>query len=148
MDKRRRILHIVRKSLFRLVNKDFLIFLFFLALSSVFWLLMTLNETYEQEIRIPVSMVNVPDNVVLLSSETDTVKVTVRDKGLVLLGYVYGDALRPMRLNFKSYVRGTGSASVTASELQRLVYQQLSASSKIVSVKSDKLEFFFNYGLC
>ena len=90
MDKRRRILHIIRKSLFRLVNKDFLIFLFFLALSSVFWLLMTLNETYEQEIRIPVSMVNVPDNVVLLSPDTDTVKVTVRDRGLVLLGYVYG----------------------------------------------------------
>ncbi|MBP3510969.1 MAG: YbbR-like domain-containing protein [Prevotella sp.] len=148
MDKRRRILHIIRKSLFKLVNKDFLIFLFFLALSAVFWLLMTLNETYEQEIRIPVSMVNVPDNVVLLSPDTDTVKVTVRDRGLVLLGYVYGDALRPVRLNFKSYVRGTESASVTASELQRLVYQQLSASSKIVGVKSEKLEFFFNYGLC
>lgn len=145
---RRRIIHIVRKSLFKLVDKDFLIFLFFLALSAVFWLLMTLNETYEQEIRIPVSMVNVPDNVVLLSPDTDTVKVTVRDKGLVLLGYVYGDALRPVRLNFKSYVRGQGSASVTASELQRIVYQQLSASSKIVNLKSDKLEFFFNYGLC
>ncbi len=52
MDWRYRIAHIVRKSLFKLVNKDFLIFLFFLALSAVFWLLMTLNETYEKEVRI------------------------------------------------------------------------------------------------
>ena len=125
MDWRYRIAHIVRKSLFKLVNKDFLIFLFFLALSAVFWLLMTLNETYEKEVRIPVSIVNVPDNVVLISPSTDTMKVVVRDKGLVLLGYEYRDVLRPLRINFKSYVRGTESASITSAELQRFIYQQL-----------------------
>ncbi|MBO5186010.1 MAG: YbbR-like domain-containing protein [Prevotella sp.] len=148
MNLRRKITYEIRKSLFRLVNKDFLIFLFFLALSAVFWLLMTLNETYEKEIRIPVSIVNVPDNVVLISPSTDTVKVTVRDKGLVLLGYEYKDVLRPLRINFKSYIRGAESASITAAELQRFIYQQLSASTKIVSVKPDKSEFFFNYGMC
>lgn len=148
MDWRYRIAHIVRKSLFKLVNKDFLIFLFFLALSAVFWLLMTLNETYEKEVRIPVSIVNVPDNVVLISPSTDTMKVVVRNKGLVLLGYEYRDVLRPLRINFKSYVRGTESASITSAELQRFIYQQLSASTKIVSIKPDKSEFFFNYGLC
>lgn len=142
MDWRYRIAHIVRKSLFKLVNKDFLIFLFFLALSAVFWLLMTLNETYEKEVRIPVSIVNVPDNVVLISPSTDTMKVVVRDKGLVLLGYEYRDILRPLRINFKSYVRGTESASITSAELQRFIYQQLSASTKIVSIKPDKSEFF------
>ena len=40
-------LKIVRGFLFTLVNKEFLIFLFFLLLSGIFWLLMTLNETYE-----------------------------------------------------------------------------------------------------
>ncbi len=123
------------------------IFLFFLALSGVFWLMMTLNETYEKEMRIPVHIVNVPQNVVLTSDSVDTVKVSLSDKGFVLLGYMYGDGLRPLKVNFKNYMRSTGTGSVTAAELQRMMYQQLSASTKITSTKPDRLEYFFNYGL-
>lgn len=148
MSKLRRISHITRNFLFSSVNKEFLVFLFFLALSAIFWLIMTLNETYEKEVRIPVTVINIPDNVVLTSDETDTVKVTLQDKGLVLLGYIYGDGLRTLKLNFKTYMRNNTSVTVTAAELQRLVYQQLSASTKIVGSKPDKLEFLFNYGQC
>ena len=42
------IFKVVRNFLFSSVNKEFLIFLFFLFLSSVFWLMMTLNETNEK----------------------------------------------------------------------------------------------------
>ena len=42
-----RALEKVRNLLLRILNKQFLIFLFFLILSSVFWLIMTLNETYK-----------------------------------------------------------------------------------------------------
>ena len=41
---------IVRNSFFNIVNKEFLIFLFFLALSGAFWLLLALNDTYEKEL--------------------------------------------------------------------------------------------------
>ena len=143
----RSIYHIVRNFLFSSVNREFLIFLFFLALSGIFWLMMTLNEPYEKEIKIPVRIVNVPQNVVMTSDSIDTIRVTLNDKGFVLLGYMYGDGLRPLKLNFKTYMRGNGYGSVTAAELQRLTYQQLSASTKIVGSKPDKLEFFFNYGL-
>lgn len=147
MKKLQGIFPIVRNFLFSSVNKEFLIFLFFLALSGVFWLMMTLNETYDKELKIPVHIVNVPQNVVLTSDSIDTVKVNLSDKGLVLLSYMYGDGLRPLKLNFKTYVRSSGSGSITAAELQRMIYQQLSASTKIVSSKPDKLEYFFNYGL-
>ena len=46
--------------MFNSVNKEFLIFLFFLILSGTFWLLMTLNETYEKEIEVPVTLVEIP----------------------------------------------------------------------------------------
>lgn len=147
MKKLQGIFPIVRNFLFSTVNKEFLIFLFFLALSGVFWLMMTLNETYEKEMRIPVHIVNVPQNVVLTSDSVDTVKVSLCDKGFVLLGYMYGDGLRPLKVNFKNYMRSTGTGSVTAAELQRMMYQQLSASTKITSTKPDRLEYFFNYGL-
>lgn len=148
MDARRGSLKRIRDFLFALVNKEFLIFLFFLCLSGIFWLLMTLNETYEMEYRIPVKVVNVPTNVVLTSEETDTIRVTLRDKGLTLIGYQYGDGIRPVTVNFRTYAKSSGSFSVPAAEIQRMLYQQLSASTKVTAVKGDRMEFFYNYGEC
>ncbi len=136
----------IRNFLFGSVNREFLVFLFFLAVSGVFWLLMTLNDPYEKEFKIPVQVTGVPKNVVLTSDDTDTIRVTLRDKGLLLLGYMYGDGLRKMGVSFRNYTSGHASCVVSGAELQRLVYQQLSASTKIVGVKPDRMEFFFNYG--
>lgn len=148
MSDRRRLSRTVRYFLVSTINGEFLIFLFFLALSGVFWLLMTLNETYEKEFKVAVRIVNVPENVVLTSSEYDTVRVTLRDKGLVLVGYAYGEGLRSINLNFKSYVKGTsGHAAIPIAEINRLLYQQLSASTKIAGTKTEKIEVFYNFGI-
>ena len=138
----------IRDFLFTFVNKEFLIFLFFLCLSGVFWLMMTLNETYEMEFRIPVKVTNIPNNVVLTSEETDTVRVTLRDKGLVLLGYEYGEGIRPLNINFKTYAKSPSSFVLPVADIQRMLYQQLSASTKIAAVKGERTEFFYNYGEC
>ena len=45
-----------RDFLLRLLNKEFLVFLFFLLVSTAFWFMTTLNETYEKEIKIPQSI--------------------------------------------------------------------------------------------
>lgn len=147
MGSARDIMQMVRKFMFSSVNKNFLTFLCFLAIAGIFWLMMTLNETYEQEVEIPVRVVNVPKNVVLTSEEYDTVRVTLRDKGLTLISYLYGEGTRPVSINFKTYAKGNGYTAIPAAELQKLIYQQLSASTKIVSSKPDKYELFYNYGL-
>lgn len=135
-----------RDFLFSRTNKELLIFVFFIALSGIFWLSMTLNETYEQEFSIPVTVVGVPKNVVLTSEETDTIRMTIRDKGITLAAYMYGDMLKNVKINFKPYAHNNGTGIVTTSELQKIVYQHLVNSSKIISTKPDKLEFFYNYG--
>lgn len=147
MEKPGSIFHVVRNFLFSSVNREFLIFLFFLALSGIFWLMMTLNENYEKEYEIPVQIVNVPQNVVLTSDSTDTVKVTLNDKGWMLLSYMYGQGLRPLKVNFKTYMKSNGYVAISAAELQRMVYQQLSGSTKITGTKPERIEFYFNYGL-
>ena len=138
---------LIRNFLFSIVNKEFLIFLFFLALSAIFWLQMTLNETYEKEYRIAVRLTGVPKNVVLTSDEYDTVKVTLKDKGLQLLYFNYAQNLPKISVNFSTYAQADGHGAVPAADIQKLVYQQLPASTKITSVKPERMEFFYNYGL-
>ena len=132
--------------MFSKVNKELLIFLFFLGLSGIFWLNMALNETYEKEFAIPVSVVGIPKNAVLTSDEVDTVRMTIRDKGFTLLTYMYGDVLKKISISFKTYSKNNGTGSVSAQDLQKMVYQQLASGSRITSVKPEKLEFYYNYG--
>lgn len=137
----------IRNTMFSRLNKEFLIFLFFLALSGSFWLLMALNETYEKECVVGVRMTDVPRNAVITTPVDDTVHVTIRDKGFTLVAYTYGRRLHPVNISFPTYAnRSTGMGRVSVADLQKLIYQQLYKSSRIVSVKPDKLTFYFNFG--
>ena len=142
-----RILKSIRNFLFSGLNREFQIFLFFLVISGTFWLLMALNETYEREVEVPVQLVDIPKNVVLTSDTTSYVRITVRDKGFSLLAYLYGNKIHTVKVNFKNYAKKTGEGTISSAELQKLMYQQLFSSSHIVSMKPDKYEFFYNYGL-
>lgn len=142
----RRILINIRNFLFSRANREFLIFLFLLALSGVFWLLMTLDETYEREVMIPVHISEVPADVMLTSDETDTLRVTIRDRGMVLLTYLHGKQLKRIGISFKTYDQGNGTGTVPANELSKIIQQHLAASSKIVNVKPDRLVYYYNTG--
>lgn len=149
MEKRlTQIINIVRNFLFSSANREFLTFFFFLVLSTVFWLMTALNETYEREIGVPAYLVNIPKNVVVTSDMEDTVRVTVRDKGFALLAYTYGEGIRPINVNFQSAItRQSGYGVVSSQELMKMINQRFSGSSKIVQVKPDRLDFHYNYGL-
>lgn len=142
-----RLLIIIRSFLFSKANREFLIFLFFLALSGVFWLLMTLNETYEKEIEVPVHITDVPTDVMLTNDEVDTIKVVIRDRGMLLIPYLYGDKLQHISVSFKTYAQSSGMGSVPGSDLTKIIKQHLVASSKIVSIKPEKLTFYYTTGI-
>ena len=132
------IFKVVRNFLFSSVNKEFLIFFFFFFLSSIFWA------------NGPVWAIgsNVPKHVVLTTEMEDTVRVTVRDKGFTLATYMYGDMIQPVSVNFSVYAnRQTGYGYVPASDLLKMLSQRFMAQSKIIQVKPDRLDFYFNYGV-
>lgn len=137
----------IRNFLLDLVSKRFLVFLFFLFLSTAFWLSMTLDEMYEKEIPVPIRLVNVPKNIIITTNMPDTVIVTVRDKGFAFIGYFTGEPFRPINLNFSTYANeSAGRGSVPLADVQNILYQRLATSSRITALKPDQLKFYFNFG--
>ncbi len=132
--------------LFSKTNREFIVFLFFLALSGIFWLMMQLNETKEKEIHIAVRFVNLRKNAVLTSGETDTLRVTITDKGFNIISYLYGQTHRPLEIDFDRYVNNDGTGTVGSSDIKKMVADELPASSKVISIKPDKLQFYYNNG--
>lgn len=146
MAMRGRLWQAIRNFVFSKANRELLIFLFFLALSSIFWLSLTLDDTYEKEFAIPVSVVGVPKNAVLTSNETDTVRMVIRDKGVTLVTYIYGDITKKLNFSFRNFSHNNGTGLITAADIQKAVYQRLAGSSKVISTKPEKLEFYYSYG--
>ena len=139
----RNILKAVRNFLFSGLNKEFLIFLFFLALSGAFWLLMTLNETMEREFKIPMRLTGVPRNAVVTGELPDTVRVTVRDKGFTLVTYDF----RPLVFRFSNYAdEDEGKGIIPLADVQKQVLSQMYGSSKLLQVKPGAFDFYFTYG--
>ena len=114
-----RIYRPLRDFLFSIVNREFLIFLFFLVVSGVFWLLSTLNDTDEYEYAIPVSLAGVPRDVIITTSFEDTLRVTIEDRGFMLATYYYARPFKPIALSFQHYAKSNGRGLIPLADLQK-----------------------------
>ena len=127
-------------------SREFLIFLFFMFVSFSFWLLQVLNDDYETEYTIPLRMKNVPDNVVLTSELPSNMKITLKDRGTVLVNYSWGQGLLPLTLDFTEYSDKGNQVRIPSMSLAKKISAQLSQSTKLVAIKPDTLEFIYTKG--
>ena len=129
-------------------SKEFLVFLFFLALSMGFWLLQTLDETFEREVVIPLQLTNVPEDVVITSPLPNQVRVVIKDKGTSIVRY-WNHEITPIQIAFTDYTNGTayGWVRISQSDLTKAIQERLISTSRVQSVRPDTLEFYYNHGL-
>lgn len=127
-------------------SREFLIFLFFVFVSFSFWLLQVLNDDYETELSIPVRMKQVPDNVVLTSELPSEMKVSVKDRGTVLVNYLLGHTFYPLIIDFDDYSDKGSQVRIPSMSLGKKISAQLSQSTKLLSIKPDTLEFIYTKG--
>lgn len=146
IDRRLHITNLIRYFLSKLINKEFLVFLFFLLLSGLFWLTNVLDDYYEHEFTVGVRLIKIPKNVVLTSEIDSVVRVVVRDKGYVIASYMFYGAFRPLSFDFEACSRSDNSGEISVTDIQRLLSQQVYSSTKVVSVKMNNLTFTYNHG--
>lgn len=128
-------------------SREFFVFLCFFFIAAGFWLLQTLNNDYETEFSLPVRLRNVPENVVITSEPVSEVRVRVRDKGTVLLNYMLGKNFYPVILDFKNYINMGNHVQVQTSQVQKWITGQLNASTALLSMKPDTLEYYYSTGV-
>lgn len=137
---------IFQAALRRLLTRQALLFLFFVALSAGFWLFLSLNDTYEEEFDLHLRLQNVPGEVVITDGLPPTMRVTLRDRGITLQGYRHGDTLPPVLIDFNAYANSAGHVRIPATDLLKQAQKRLASSTQIVSAKPDVVEYFYNRG--
>lgn len=126
--------------------REFLIFLFFVAVSFGFWMLQTLDGNFETEFSIPLKLKNVPKDVIITSELQDEVRVRVEDRGTVLLNYMLGRSFLPITVNFDDYANTSSRVILPQEDLKKRVLSQLNTSTRLLSVYPDSVGFVYSTG--
>ncbi len=129
-------------------SKQLFIFLFFFFIASGFWLLRTLNESYETTLTIPVRLKNIPTDVVLTENPPSKFKVRVRDKGTVLLNYKIGKSFYPVSVDFPSFAtdNSSNSVKVATTEFQQSILNQLAGTTNLLDISPDSISYVYSHG--
>lgn len=126
--------------------REFLVFLFFVAISFGFWMLQTLDGNFETEFTIPLRLKDVPKDVVITSDLQDEVRVKVEDRGTVLLNYMLGRSFLPISINFSDYENSSSRVVLPYEDLRKRVSSQLNSTTKLLSVYPDSIGFVYSQG--
>jgi hypothetical protein len=122
-----------------------LLFLFFVVLSTIFWIIRSLNEEYETDILYPVKYGGMPDDKILLSEPPNKLKIRVKALGRTILSHKYSYFLRPLKFNVGSYslnTIGTDSSYILTKTAKEALAQELD-DIQILNISPDTLFFRF-----
>jgi YbbR domain-containing protein len=134
--------HLWRKMKVSLFRRDTFIFLFFLIISAIFWLIISLNKTYETHISIPIKYENTPAEIELTANLPSVVVAKVKDKGTILLGYSRLP-LKPLIIDFNDYVAYLNLQEwsiSTVSSFEKEVKNLLNPSTQIIDFYPRNIE--------
>jgi len=137
LNKRIRVLH---KHPF---SRELRIFLIFLVISSFFWLLQSLQEVRDVEMRIPVIYSEMPPSISITNELPSYIFVTIRDKGTNLYYYYRHRKGLTIRLNVLDYYHKEDIGKIPASAFESLLRDKLMASTQLIRIAPDFIPVFF-----
>lgn len=121
------------------------LFLVFVAISTLFWFILALNDSAQDSFNVKVSITNCPDTVTFIGDIPERVHVSVRDRGTNLWRNHYRHPT--MNINFKDF-SSDGELKYSHSDMMTSLKSVFGSTAQIMSVSLDSisLEYTTNKG--
>lgn len=128
-------------SLLKLFRGDFLVFLLFLGITFFFWWSQTMNQNYETQMKIPLVVSDVPDNIRITEQPERQITVSLSGKGTSLRKSGRRGEHKVLRVSNSAFGMSHGHASLSTSRLRDSISAMLPASVQIRSISPDSLVY-------
>jgi hypothetical protein len=131
------------------INRNLLVFAFFLLLSFIFWYLNSLGKELETNIRFPVKYINFPDDRSLAEELPSRLNLSLKGHGYSMLRLKISSTGTPVTIDFsKTRYKRTRDSKLAdfylaTSGLIPDFNAQLKSECKITLIKPDTLFFSF-----
>jgi hypothetical protein len=129
------------------INRDVVVFAFFLFLSFVFWYLNFLGKEIEADIRYSITYINLPKERVLIEEPPVKLNLNLKGPGYSVLKLKVSGNRMPVKIDISkvNYKRVPGSLDlnyyIVTSGLTKSLKVQLRSGCEITSIKPDTLFF-------
>lgn len=130
------------------LNKKFLVFLFFVAVSTIFWLLNALSKEYVTTINHPVRYHNFPKDKVLVGKLPSFINIKISAYGFSILNYKYNliTSFKPIDFNVKQLglrkIAGTNSKYFILTRYEQAkIADQLNKEITLLEIYPDTIYF-------
>lgn len=121
--------------------KKTLTFLIFVAIAALFWFIMALNDSVQDDFEVKVNIYNVPDSVTFITLPPEKIHVMVRDQGTNLWrNGVFGKSA--VNINFRDF-SNDGRFVVRRSELTAALKNVFGGSASLLSTSVDSLSLLY-----
>ena len=130
-------------------DRRFIVFLFFVALSTIFWFLLQLEDEYETEISLPIRYSDFPAGKILVNELPNHFILRVKGHGFKLLEYKISNKFLPFPINVNKLTLKMHSESsyiklfALSKNLNNDIQRWLDSELKIISIYPDSLHFDF-----
>lgn len=138
----RKIAVTVKNKLFSPRGKNMLVFCAFILIAAVLWVVMTLNEEVQKDIRATVHITNVPDSVKLVSFLPEAVNISVKATGNELFAYDMGKRAI-IDVDYRYYSRGGGRINLAPTEMRGLTRRMFGQNTQVLAMNPDTLNLLF-----
>lgn len=141
MSEIRTILHHKKRKTRATLSRDALVFLFCVALSTIFWLLFTLSKTKVEELSIPVVYSNYPVNYIITDSLHQEIKVRIKDSGFSILFYQLSNNQKNIQIDLKKCFTETKTRTLCLSQvkLQKSVLQTIRPTMQVLHIYPSRI---------
>lgn len=116
-------------------------FIFFLSISIILWLLIKLRYEYVSTITYKINISELPDNKVVVESDSLSATVRVKALGYNLLRYKLFKYYKPLQATADGFVSSKGKYYILLTRQRERFSQQLGADLTLLDVSPDTLYF-------
>lgn len=114
-------------------------FLIFLLISTIFWFLMTLNETIQRDYRLPVEISDIPAGTTFITRPPQYIDVSVKDKGRALIKYDWGNPPK-VRIKYQDFIsKGDNRIVINQEMLSNNIRNSFGSGCEILSIRPDSI---------
>jgi len=144
-DIRNKILQEVR-SFFKTISwKKILTFLFFVILSSTFWMMQVYRQKFESTITIPVKYVNIPDSIVFEHELPENVYARIKDDGAAMFRYYFTKRKDSLTVDIRDLVNGSPQERVIQGRnFEQLIRGKLFFTSELLSYSPTRVSYAYS----
>lgn len=97
-------------------------FLIFLLISTIFWFMMTLNETIQRDYRLPIEIAEIPAGTTFITSPPQYIDVSVKDKGRALIKYDWGNPPK-VRIRYRDFIKKVTAVLSSIRKCSTTIYE-------------------------